>query len=187
MHPNQETVVELVIQKSKFIGILIPFNGNLKEQLEKIKMQYKKATHYCYAFSYQQEEGVHDDKEPAKTAGIPILQMIKKYKLENTLLVVVRYFGGIKLGVGGLIRAYQKTAEEVIQKATLIPFHEKYRIVVKLPYEKLDKLKYLLQDETILNLDFHEQVTVTALVRSEKKQELVKNFQVLSISKDFYE
>lgn len=105
----------LEIQKSKFIGYAYHVNDvkNVEEILSVQRKDHKKATHICYA--YKINSGVEivkfsDDGEPQGTAGRPILSVIEKKKLNNVLVVVVRYFGGIKLGAGGLVRAYTKTA-----------------------------------------------------------------------------
>ena len=89
----------------------------VKLHLEELKKQHKKATHICYAYVYNKgevSEKCSDDGEPNGTAGYPILQVIKKKNLNNILVVVVRYFGGIKLGAGGLMRAYTKACAEVL-------------------------------------------------------------------------
>ena len=103
----------LEINKSKFYyfrisGTIADFDG----ELEKIKAEHKRATHICYAYSFERpfEERCSDDGEPKGTAGSPILSVIKKKKLSNVGVIVVRYFGGIKLGAGGLVRAYTKSA-----------------------------------------------------------------------------
>ncbi len=110
---------EYVIKKSKFFGYM--FNASdvdkIKEILERLKKEHKKATHITYAYSIKTPflEKAVDDGEPSGTAGKPILNVIHQNNKVNILLVVVRYFGGIKLGAGGLLRAYSKTASECIK------------------------------------------------------------------------
>lgn len=109
---------EIEIKKSRFCFYRI--DGTINEflvELEKLKAQHKKATHICYAYSFSQpfEEKCCDDGEPKGTAGQPILSVIKKKKLQNVAVVVVRYFGGIKLGAGGLVRAYTKSASKALK------------------------------------------------------------------------
>ena len=181
MRPEMEVTQEIVIQNSRFIGILIPFEGVLKAHLDRIKKTYPRATHYCYAFTYQKEQGMHDDGEPNKTAGFPILKKLEKYHLQNTLLIVVRYFGGIKLGTGGLMRAYQKTAEETILKAHLLPIKEGYKVQVEVTYDNLKQLEYLLKEEQIIDKKFQEKVLVTAYITKEKKTELENFTSILSL------
>ncbi len=103
------------VKKSKFISYIFNVNSvdEIKRIIEQIKVENKKATHVCYAYSISGKEFLEkafDDSEPSGTAGKPILNVIQKQNLSNILIVVVRYFGGIKLGAGGLVRAYSKAA-----------------------------------------------------------------------------
>ncbi len=180
MKPEKETIFQYSIQNSKFIGILLPFEQDLKEQLKKIKKEYPKATHYCYAYLTEKEEGMSDDKEPSKTAGLPILNRMKKYHLKNALLVIVRYFGGIKLGTGGLIRAYQTTAEEVIRKASLKPLQEGYLLEIKVDYSAFQQVEYLLKDAHFLEKRFDKEIYIKVKVAKQKKEQLSKIAHILS-------
>ena len=108
---------EIVINKSRFIAYKFELKS-LDANLELLKKQHKKATHICYAYVFNigvVSEKCFDDGEPNGTAGYPILNVIKKRNLNNTLVAVVRYFGGIKLGAGGLTRAYTKAASELLK------------------------------------------------------------------------
>ena len=107
---------QIEIEKSKFLGYAIAINSEeeAKEEINKIRKEHPKATHHCYAYVLKDKQKSNDDGEPAGTAGIPILEIIKQFGLENVLIVVVRYFGGIKLGAGGLVRAYARSAKEVL-------------------------------------------------------------------------
>ena len=110
---------ELEISKSRFISYRLELSSldDVKLFLEKLKKEHKKARHVCYAYVYNKEvisEKCSDDGEPGGTAGYPILNVIKKKNLTNVLVAVVRYFGGIKLGAGGLTRAYTKSAAGVL-------------------------------------------------------------------------
>lgn len=108
---------EIIIKKSKFIAKLYKIN-NLNEidnVINDLKKEYKKATHICYAYIINGQEKAVDDGEPSGTAGKPILNVLQKRKLNEILVVVIRYFGGIKLGAGGLVRAYTKSASEIIK------------------------------------------------------------------------
>ena len=104
---QKEITSEIIINKSRFITILTNINDidKVKEKLEEIKKKYKDATHYCYAYIINNHEKCSDNGEPSGTAGMPILNVLKQNDLTNILCVVIRYFGGIKLGAGGLIRA----------------------------------------------------------------------------------
>ena len=108
-------IKELIINKSRFIGIKkeLSCEQDIENTLKEIRQEHKNATHICYAYVYSIDkvlEKCSDDGEPKGTAGAPIMGVIKKRGAKNTLVIVVRYFGGIKLGAGGLVRAYSKTA-----------------------------------------------------------------------------
>ena len=112
--------IEIVINKSRFIAYKFDLTNveQVKIEIEKLKKEHKKANHVCYAFVYKGEtvnEKCSDDGEPSGTAGYPILNVIKKKNLTNVLVAVVRYFGGLKLGAGGLTRAYTKATAEVLK------------------------------------------------------------------------
>jgi uncharacterized YigZ family protein len=108
---------EIIIKKSRFITKLYEIDNvdDVKNIIENLKKEYKKATHICFAYSINGQEKAVDDKEPSHTAGLPILNVIHMKKMTNTLIVVIRYFGGIKLGAGGLTRAYSKSAAEIVK------------------------------------------------------------------------
>jgi uncharacterized YigZ family protein len=103
------------IKKSKFIAYLYDIESvdDAKEALKQLKEEHKKARHIPYAFKVNSTASKSDDKEPSNTAGLPILQMMDYRNLENKLIAVVRYFGGTKLGVGPLMRAYLEAAKKV--------------------------------------------------------------------------
>lgn len=113
MHLVNEYTYE--IKKSKFIGLYYKIEKaeEVKEILETLKKEHKKARHIPYAYKIGPLAKKCDDKEPSNTAGTPIYNVIEKKHLDNALIVVIRYFGGIKLGAGGLFRAYSHTANEV--------------------------------------------------------------------------
>ena len=110
---------ELEINKSRFLAYRLELENleQVKPFLEKLKKEHKKARHVCYAYVFNRDmvsEKCSDDGEPGGTAGYPILNVIKKKNLTNVLVAVVRYFGGIKLGAGGLTRAYTKACAGVL-------------------------------------------------------------------------
>ena len=105
------------IKKSKFIGLLYELDSieEVDIILEEIKKEHKKARHYPYAYKFNSMAKKTDDKEPSGTCGTPILNVLERNNLNNHLIVVIRYFGGVKLGAGPLLRSYSKTANEVIK------------------------------------------------------------------------
>ena len=114
--PYQSTID---IKKSKFICRLYPAQNEMeaKEIISKISEEFKDATHNCSAYLVSDGEGYDDDGEPGGTAGRPMLNVLKKNNLQNSVAVVTRYFGGIKLGAGGLVRAYSKSVLETLAVA----------------------------------------------------------------------
>lgn len=109
---------EETIKKSKFITYLYEVNTieDVELVLDNLKKEHKKARHLPYAYKIDNNIKKSDDKEPGGTAGLPIYTVIERNNLNNTLIVIVRYFGGIKLGAGGLLRAYSSGANNVIKK-----------------------------------------------------------------------
>jgi len=109
---------EIEINKSRFIAVIIPIEHSeqINTLLKQLKIDYPKANHYCYGYVLNETAGSSDDGEPAGTAGIPILEILKVNHLQNVLGVVIRYFGGIMLGAGGLIRAYSSSMADCISE-----------------------------------------------------------------------
>ena len=157
---NKE-IYEVTIKNSKFIGVIIPIESlnDVKDNINKLKEEYKNATHYCYAFTLINNKGFSDDGEPNKTAGIPILNVIEGNDLVNVLVVVIRYFGGIKLGPGGLIRAYSSTTKEVINKSTLVELITGLEVSITFTYSNEKEVNYLLKNSIIKSKDYEENCT----------------------------
>lgn len=108
----KESIIE--IKKSKFIGLCYEISSpeEAKNIIESLKKEHKKARHIPYAYKIKNTAKKSDDKEPSNTAGLPIYNILERKELNNHLIAVIRYFGGIKLGAGGLIRAYSEAANE---------------------------------------------------------------------------
>lgn len=129
---------EYVINKSKFLSFAYPvFDEDMvKNILDGLKTQYNDATHICYAYILNEpsREKSSDDGEPTGTAGKPMLELLKKKKLSNILIVVIRYFGGIKLGAGGLVRAYTTASNMVLSDAEFCEYKlvDKYKLSILL-------------------------------------------------------
>ena len=111
---------EIEIKKSRFITYLYNINNEdeVDNIIKELKKENKKARHIVYVYKINNKVKINEDKEPKGTAGIPIFNVIEKNNLDNVLIVVIRYFGGIKLGAGGLFRAYSNSASEIIKKIT---------------------------------------------------------------------
>ena len=129
---------EIEIKKSKFITLLFPIHSisEINEKLKQVKDDYPLATHYCYAYILLQNTKCSDDDEPLKTAGQPILNVLEKHQLSHILAIVIRYFGGIKLGAGGLVRAYSKAVVEAINISTIKPLQLKTHIILVLQFSE---------------------------------------------------
>lgn len=106
------------VKQSKFITLLYKINNidDVNKYLQEAKNNYKDATHYCYAYKFDDIQKFSDDGEPGGTAGLPIMEVLNKRNISNVLCIVVRYFGGIKLGAGPLLRSYSKVANMLINK-----------------------------------------------------------------------
>lgn len=148
---------ELIVNKSRFIGLSYQINNidSFNKILENVKKEYKDATHYCYAYIINNQEKYSDDKEPSNTAGSAILNILKKEKLNNVLCIVIRYFGGIKLGIGGLTRAYSNTCKQTLK---IVNIEEKYLISITFDYNNIKEINYLIKNATILNKNFDDKV-----------------------------
>lgn len=156
---NIET--ELIIKNSKFICILSKIENvdEVNKLLNKAKTDYPSANHYCYAFVTENAKKSNDDGEPSGTAGTPILKVLEAQNLTNILVIIVRYFGGIKLGANGLIRAYTKSVSKAIQEAQLKLVKKGYNVTITFEYEKIKNIDYLLKDVKINKKEFDKLVT----------------------------
>lgn len=179
---KQNAMTELVEKKSRFIANI--FYVENKEQCEQIikeiKKRYYDAKHNCFAFSILDGKNIiqkcSDDGEPSGTAGEPILNAIQKNYLNNVLIIVTRYFGGILLGAGGLIRAYSNTAIEAINKAGKIIKEPGMEIQINIVYQENEKFKYYCEKSNIkiIDAEYLENI-LYKLEMSEKQYEKLEN------------
>ena len=123
---------EYIVQKSKFISMLYQVNNEEEviNILNRLKLEYKDATHICYAYIINNIKRFQDDGEPSGTAGMPILNVLENQKLNLILAVVIRYFGGIKLGAGGLVRAYTTSVVEALENQDLGEIVSGYKVTI---------------------------------------------------------
>ena len=172
---------EIIINKSKFITILTNINDidKIKEELENIKKTYKDATHYCFAYIINNHEKCSDNGEPSGTAGMPILNVLKQNNLTNILCVVIRYFGGIKLGAGGLIRAYSSSASEALNKANIVNLVKGYKIIIEFSYNNIKQIDYLLKNIQIKK-NYSNNITYTFNIKEEKLNKIENELSKLS-------
>lgn len=148
------------IQKSKFICRLIKLNSfeQIEEELNKVRNDWSGATHYCYAYLFENKKKCSDDGEPGGTAGMPILNVLENNNLSNILCIVVRYFGGIKLGAGGLVRAYTQSVTNTLEICELIEIKKGKKVEIIFPYNQDKRINYLLSNFTILEKYFEENI-----------------------------
>ena len=167
-------------KKSKFIAYLMPYDL-FEDVMKKLKIEHPKAVHFVYAYRYLNEyeqivENSSDDGEPKGTSGKPSLAVIAGAEIINSAVIIVRYFGGIKLGTGGLVRAYGDSVNEVIKIAE---FKEYQKLITKTlicEYSELSQLEYLLNQENIniKSKEFSTQINLTI----ELSMEQSKNLQI---------
>lgn len=150
---KKPTTIEFEEKKSKFIGHISPIDkeADAIEFINKIKTQYWDATHNVYAYYLEKESCIQrysDDGEPTGTAGIPVLDVIKKAGVQDVCIVVTRYFGGIMLGASGLVRAYGKSASQVVKVSELLIKMYCIELIITLEYSLYEKLNnYLRQHQ----------------------------------------
>lgn len=151
---------EIIINKSKFITLVYKVSSVLEinNMLNNIKNKYKDATHYCYAYIIDNVKRFNDDGEPTHTAGMPILNVLENKKLNNILVVVIRYFGGIKLGVGGLVRAYSNSVSSAIKDDNIIPLKKYLKVKIEFKYDFINEVNYILKDFKITYKEFDTNV-----------------------------
>lgn len=163
---NENQINEIVVKNSRFITLLVKINSieSINEILQKVKVSYPEATHYCYAYIIENLQKSSDDGEPSGTAGTPMLNVLLKNNLTNILAITVRYFGGIKLGAGGLVRAYTKSLTESLKKAKILELEKGLEIKITITYDMQKNLDYLLKDYEIISKDYQEQITYLAKI-----------------------
>lgn len=150
----KDTAFELVIKKSRFICSLKRVNSETAAQefIKEIQAQNKKANHNCFAYIIGDNDQVQresDNGEPSGTAGVPILESLQLAKLHNVVAVVTRYFGGIKLGAGGLIRAYSNVTTKAIHQAGLVQRIQQATLNITVSYRQHDPLLYYLKEKQL--------------------------------------
>lgn len=152
---------EQIIKNSRFITRLVKITkkDDVEDILNNVKKEYPKATHYCYAYIVNDYKKASDDGEPGGTAGMPILNVLEKEDMTSVIAIVVRYFGGIKLGAGGLVRAYSSSVRDALKKADKILLIEGVQIKITIPYDKQNELNYILKDSEIVDKTFEDKVT----------------------------
>ena len=157
---------------SRFLAFAFPVNSerDVKEQIELLRKKYFDARHHCYAYMLGADKKkfkAHDDGEPNHSASDPILGQIRSRNLTNVLVVVVRYFGGVKLGVGGLMQAYRSATEDALHQAAVIEIDVVKKIELKFDYSRTPEAMRLVKDFElkILEQSFEQACQIKALIK----------------------
>ena len=171
---------------SKFIGFAYPVNSEeeIKQHLEKIYEDHPKATHHCYAFRLGlkgENYRANDDGEPSGSAGLPIFNQLLAHDITNVLVVVVRYYGGIKLGVGGLVKTYKESAKITLDEAEIITKELETTIEISFNYSHQNLVFTLLNkyDAKILNFETAEQCRITATLKLAHKKGISEHLSLM--------
>lgn len=167
---NENVVSEITEKKSRFIASLFKINSaeEAEDIIKQMKKKYHDARHNCYAYSVVQDDGIYtkfsDDGEPSGTAGAPMLNILTSNNISNVLVVVTRYFGGILLGTGGLVRAYTEATQSAINKTQIINQKQGVRVKIVISYSDFDKLKYFFEKNNVstIQTEYVDNVIVIA-------------------------
>lgn len=186
--PGKKHTVELEVKRSRFIATVEPAGSpdEVKILLKSIRENHPNSSHVVYAFftgDDRSQSGMSDDGEPHGTAGRPIYEVLKGSGLTDVLLSVIRYFGGTKLGTGGLVSAYGQAAKNVLDG---LPVKEKIytiKIRMNMEYRFFDQIKKFLVESGAIELteDFSTEVSLTAGIPLEKRDEILRN--IIDISR----
>lgn len=184
---------ELDVKKSKFIANIIKITDeqDAKEKLNQIRKEYSDARHNCYAYIvYDNEtktkiEKSSDDREPSGTAGIPILTLLQKNNLVNVLIVVTRYFGGILLGTGGLVRAYTDSSKQALEAAKIIELQYGEILEYCIEYDEFEYFKYICEKNNIEIVKTEYSNNIKAIIKlKEEDKSLYSTYKCRIIEKN---
>ena len=177
---QDNVTIEIEEKRSRFIANIF-YVENVEQAeniIKEIKKKYYDARHNCYAYIINDEQVIKkssDDGEPSGTAGSPILNVIEKNALGNVLIIVTRYFGGILLGAGGLVRAYTESATKVIRDAIIVEQEQGYELEVTISYQDMEKLKYYCNQNNIkiIKNEYGENIKCKMEVTEEEKNSIL--------------
>lgn len=181
---ENESIAEIIVKKSKFIATL--YEANSKDEAEKIlqnvRKKYFDAKHHCYAYIIEKIEKCSDDGEPSGTAGAPLLALLKSANLTNVIIIVTRYFGGILLGTGGLVRAYTESAKNAIENAKIVCKDYGVQFEIEISYNNLKEIQFICKnlEISIIKIEYQENVKLILESTFEAKKELEKSNKILS-------
>ena len=168
------------------VSELVSSAEHIRSKLLKIKKQFPDASHISYAYRIKKDKSLNefasDAGEPNGSAGIPILNVLKRNQIVNTVIFVIRYFGGTKLGIPGLIHAYGTSAEDAIKNAKLKPWFEKKQLLITYPYELEGVMKSILKKNQVevINKDFGEKIKIQLEIDTESADEFIDSIREVS-------
>lgn len=176
----EKNEITLVRDKSSFIGVLVHATSveSAKQYLLDIRKEYPKAKHYCYAYVIGANKKCSDDGEPSKTAGRPLLELLEKKEMDETLLIVVRYFGGVLLGASRLMSTYLETGVQVINSADKVEIEMKYGYKMVVDYKDFDELKRIgkMWGFSFENIKYEDKISVDVLGDEDSGERLANAF-----------
>lgn len=178
---------EFIVNKSRFIGHGAPVTSEEEalQYLSSIRERYRDASHHCYAYIIGKNAGImryQDDGEPSGTAGQPIIEVMKVREVVNACVVVVRYFGGVLLGAGGLTRAYSKGAAAAIDACGVVSMEPSARLQLSLPYALWDRAQHRFGTLPLIVEDVNYGANVECILRTRTKDRDELAVQVANIS-----
>ncbi len=180
----------LTIQKSVFIGQASPCvsENEALEMIRRIRDKYKDASHNCYAYIIGKNEGIlrySDDGEPGGTAGLPIISLLRSEKLVNCCVVVTRYFGGVLLGTGGLVRAYTQGCRIALDAAGIVRMEQTCHDLCEVPYSQWDRVRYALEKcpARIMDISFGVSVSFLLMTRKKDRDQVLDTLMSVSLRK----
>ena len=182
--PSEEVLLKE--KNSKFFGYAFPVTSeeDVKENLERLRKEHFSARHWCYAYQIGTEKiqyRANDDGEPNNSAGMPIYGQIQSFEVTNILVVVVRYFGGVKLGVGGLISAYKTAAQMALENATIIEKTIDKHFIISFGYAHMNKVMRIIKEKNlqIVSQKMEMDCEIEISIRKKNVQNLLDTFESL--------
>ena len=182
--PSEEVLLKE--KNSKFFGYAIPVTSEeeIKEILERLRKEHFSARHWCYAYQIGTEKiqyRANDDGEPNNSAGMPIYGQIQSFEVTNILVVVVRYFGGVKLGVGGLISAYKITAQMALENSEIVERTIDKHFIISFGYANMNKVMRIIKEKNlqIISQKMEMDCEIEISIRKKNVQNLLDTFENL--------
>ena len=193
----KSAVREILLKEkgSKFIGFAFPVNNEkeLKTALDNLREEHPKATHHCYAFRLGingENYRANDDGEPSGSAGLPIYNQLLAHNLTNILVVIIRYYGGTKLGVSGLVKTYKESAKLTLEHAEIITKELETQLEIEFKFSQQNIIFSLLNkfDAKVLNFDTQENCKITAQLKLSEKEKISEQLsEMYEVKFDFIE